>query len=60
MAKTIRILEVPILCLIMAFGCMQEGAIGAAIFLSIISLIRFISIGMKKELAKIIVVQKRS
>ena len=40
MIKAIRILEVPLLLLIMAIGCIQEGAIGVSIFLGTISVLR--------------------
>ena len=42
MLKTIRILEVPMLCLIMAMGCIQEGAIATSIFLSLVSITRLV------------------
>jgi len=42
MIKAIRILEVPLLLLTIAFGCMQEDAITTAVFLIVISIIRLI------------------
>jgi len=42
MAKVIRVLEVPLLLLIMAVGCAEEGAIGITIFLTAISVTRLI------------------
>ena len=42
MLKAIRILEVPLLLLIMAIGCIQEEAIITSIFLGIISITRLI------------------
>jgi hypothetical protein len=42
MVKAIRILEVPILCLIMALGCIQEGAIITSIFLGVVSVTRLV------------------
>ncbi len=40
MAKTIRILEVPIYLLVLAMGCFELGAPGTAIFLIIVSVAR--------------------
>jgi len=40
MRKAIRILEVPLLLLIMTVGCIQEGAIGVSIFLGTLSILR--------------------
>ena len=40
MIKLIRILEVPLLLLIIAIGCIEEGAIGVSIFLITISVLR--------------------
>ena len=43
MAKILRILEVPIYLLIIAYACMEKGHTGIAIFLGIVSIARFIS-----------------
>ena len=40
MIKMIRILEVPLLLLIIMIGCIQEGSIGVSIFLGTISVLR--------------------
>jgi hypothetical protein len=40
MKKAIRILEVPLLLLVMMVGCIQEGAIGVSIFFGTISVLR--------------------
>ena len=40
MLKAIRILEVPILLLVIALGCIEKGAIGVSIFLITISILR--------------------
>ena len=42
MSKAIRILEVPLLLLIMALGCMEEQATKTAVFLIAISITRLI------------------
>jgi hypothetical protein len=42
MIKVIRILEVPLLLLVVAFGCIQEQAIATAVFLIAISITRLI------------------
>ncbi len=42
MIKVIRILEVPLLLLIMGIGCVQEDLIGMALFLFAISITRLI------------------
>ena len=42
MAKTIRILEVPIYLLVIAMACFELGAPGTAIFLIIVSIARII------------------
>ena len=38
--KVIRILEVPLLLLIIAIGCIEEGVIGVSIFLITVSVLR--------------------
>jgi len=43
MAKVIRILEVPIYLLIIAYACMEKGHTSVAIFLGIVSVLRFIT-----------------
>ena len=43
MIKAIRILEVPLLLLIMAIGCVIEESMGMAFFLAIISVARLIT-----------------
>ena len=40
MARIIRILEVPLLLLVIAFECLEEGSTIMAIFLFIISIFR--------------------
>jgi hypothetical protein len=40
MVKLIRVLEVPLLLLVIAIGCIEEGAIGVSIFLITISILR--------------------
>ena len=40
MIKVIRILEVPLLLLIIMIGCIQEGSIGVSILLGTISVLR--------------------
>tara|TARA_R110000823_G_C15794557_1_gene486510 strand:+ start:519 stop:683 length:165 start_codon:yes stop_codon:yes gene_type:complete len=42
MIKFIRILEVPLLLLVMAVGCIEEGAMITSIFLIAISVTRLI------------------
>jgi len=42
MVKAIRVLEVPLLLLIMAIGCVEENAIEMAVFLGAISITRLI------------------
>jgi|TARA_R110002050_G_scaffold6317_1_gene26370 hypothetical protein len=42
MVKMIRILEVPLLLLVIAIGCIEEGLIGTPIFLIAISVTRLI------------------
>jgi len=42
MIKAIRILEVPILCLIMALACIQQGAVTISIFLGAVSVTRLV------------------
>jgi len=42
MVKMIRILEVPLLLLVIAIGCIEEGLIGTSIFLIAISVTRLI------------------
>tara|TARA_R100001377_G_scaffold84408_1_gene67888 strand:+ start:857 stop:1030 length:174 start_codon:yes stop_codon:yes gene_type:complete len=42
MIKAIRILEVPLLLLVIAIGCIEEGLIGTPIFLLAISVTRLI------------------
>ena len=43
MRKPIRILEVPIMLLIIAMGCIESGIIGTGVFLIIISILRLIT-----------------
>ena len=40
MLKAIRILEVPLLLLVIALGCIEKGVIGVSIFLITISILR--------------------
>ena len=42
MIKAIRILEVPLLLLLIAMGCIEEGLIGMPIFLVAISVTRLV------------------
>jgi len=42
MAKTIRILEVPIYLLVLAMGCYEAGAPGTSLFLVLVSIVRII------------------
>ena len=42
MIKVIRILEVPLLLMLIAIGCIEEGLIGMPIFLIAISVTRLI------------------
>jgi len=42
MIKAIRILEVPLYLLVIALGCLEEGAITMAIILSLISIARLV------------------
>tara|TARA_R110001632_G_scaffold187931_2_gene308381 strand:- start:521 stop:682 length:162 start_codon:yes stop_codon:yes gene_type:complete len=42
MIKAIRILEVPLLLLTIAFSCMQEDSIATAVFLIVISVTRLV------------------
>ena len=42
MIRLIRILEVPLLLLVMAVGCIEEGSIGVSVFLIAISITRLI------------------
>jgi len=43
MRKPIRILEVPIMLLIISMGCIESGIIGIGVFLIIISILRLIT-----------------
>ena len=43
MAKIIRILETPILLLVIAVGCLEMGAGGTAIFLTLISIAKLVT-----------------
>jgi hypothetical protein len=43
MVKVIRILETPILLLVIALGCYEMGAGGTAIFLALVSIIKLIT-----------------
>tara|TARA_R100000908_G_C3630605_1_gene71653 strand:+ start:335 stop:499 length:165 start_codon:yes stop_codon:yes gene_type:complete len=42
MIKVIRILEVPLYLLVIALGCLEEGATTTAIILTLISIVRLI------------------
>ena len=42
MIKAIRILEVPLYLLVIALGCLEEGAITMAIILILISIVRLV------------------
>jgi len=43
MTKYIRALEVPFLLLVIAYACVERGNTGIAIFLGIISVLRFLT-----------------
>ena len=49
MRKYIRILEVPFYLLVIAYACLEQGSTGVAIFLGIISILRFISNSLTDE-----------
>jgi len=43
MVKYIRALEVPFYLLVIAYACMEKGHTGIAIFLGIVSVLRFLT-----------------